>query len=91
MLTFGSLIIYLIKLSNIVSTSTPPPARSSYFVLFRSALVLRHQAVAGMEWWLPVQGAYWRRPEGPKTDVFRDGRARHPVTHVSCNKSQVRA
>lgn len=41
------------------------------------------QAVAGMEWWLPVEGAHWRRPEGPKTDVFRDGRANHPVTHVS--------
>ncbi|CAM9833766.1 unnamed protein product [Scytosiphon promiscuus] len=43
------------------------------------------QAVAGMEWWLPVEGAHWRRPEGPKTDVFRDGRANHPVTHVSWN------
>lgn len=40
------------------------------------------QAVAGMEWWLPVEGAYWRRPEGPKTDVFRDGRGNHPATHV---------
>ncbi len=36
-----------------------------------------------MEWWLPVEGAYWRRPEGPKTDVFRDGKANHPATHVS--------
>ncbi|CAN0037036.1 unnamed protein product, partial [Ectocarpus fasciculatus] len=41
------------------------------------------QAVAGMEWWLPVEGAYWRRPEGPTTDVFRDGRGNHPATHVS--------
>eukprot|EP00752_Nemacystus_decipiens_P003405 g3151.t1 len=43
------------------------------------------QAVAGMEWWLPVEGAYWRRPEGPQTDVYRDGRRNHPATHVSWN------
>ncbi|CAM9619725.1 unnamed protein product [Ascophyllum nodosum] len=41
------------------------------------------QAVAGLEWWLPVEEAHWRHPEGPRTDVFRDGRANHPVTHVS--------
>eukprot|EP00903_Cladosiphon_okamuranus_P014545 g13492.t1 len=46
------------------------------------------QAVAGMEWWLPVEGAYWRRPEGPETDVFRDGRGNHPVTHVSWNDAK---
>jgi sulfatase modifying factor 1 len=22
------------------------------------------QAVAGAEWWLPVNGSYWREPEG---------------------------
>lgn len=47
------------------------------------------QAVAGMEWWLPVEGAHWRRPEGPKTDVFRDGRANHPVTHVSWRRDRI--
>ncbi|CAN0324192.1 unnamed protein product [Pylaiella littoralis] len=46
------------------------------------------QAAAGMEWWLPVEGAHWRRPEGPKTDVSRDGRADHPVTHVSWNDAK---
>ncbi|CAN0252620.1 unnamed protein product, partial [Hapterophycus canaliculatus] len=46
---------------------------------------IQQQAVAGMEWWLPVDGAYWRRPEGPQTDVFRDGRTNHPATHVSWN------
>ncbi|CAB1118291.1 unnamed protein product [Ectocarpus sp. CCAP 1310/34] len=46
------------------------------------------QAVAGMEWWLPVEGAYWRRPEGPTTDVFRDGRGNHPATHVSWNDAK---
>ncbi|CAM9170502.1 unnamed protein product [Discosporangium mesarthrocarpum] len=44
------------------------------------------QAVAGAEWWLPVEGAYWRHPEGPQgTDALLDGRANHPVTHVSWN------
>ena len=28
------------------------------------------QAVAGAEWWLPVQGATWRNPEGPGSSVF---------------------
>lgn len=41
------------------------------------------QAVAGAEWWLPVEGATWREPEGPGTDVFRTGRADHPVVQVS--------
>eukprot|EP00904_Undaria_pinnatifida_P013909 jgi/Undpi1/9649/HiC_scaffold_27.g12105.m1 len=43
------------------------------------------QAVAGMQWWLPVNGAFWKRPEGPETNVFLDGRHTHPVTHVSWN------
>jgi hypothetical protein len=25
------------------------------------------QAVAGAEWWLPVDGASWKQPEGPGT------------------------
>ncbi len=24
----------------------------------------------GAEWWLPVNGSYWREPEGPGSDVF---------------------
>lgn len=32
-------------------------------------------------WWCAVTGANWRQPEGPGSDV--DGRADHPVTHVS--------
>ena len=34
-------------------------------------------------WWVPVSGAYWAAPEGPGSDV--DGRADHPVIHVSWN------
>jgi sulfatase modifying factor 1 len=31
------------------------------------------RAVAGAEWWLPVDGASWRRPFGPPSDVFALG------------------
>lgn len=43
------------------------------------------QAVLGTEWWLPVNGSYWREPEGPGTDVFRTKRHKHPVVQVSWN------
>ena len=32
-------------------------------------------------WWAYVEGANWRRPEGPGSDAY--ARARHPVTHVA--------
>jgi formylglycine-generating enzyme required for sulfatase activity len=32
-------------------------------------------------WWLPVEGATWRAPEGPGSDV--GDRPNHPVIHVS--------
>ncbi|XP_048872781.1 formylglycine-generating enzyme isoform X1 [Brienomyrus brachyistius] len=41
------------------------------------------QAVAAAPWWLPVQGADWRHPEGPDSDIV--GRLDHPVLHVSWN------
>jgi sulfatase modifying factor 1 len=45
------------------------------------------EAVLGAEWWLPVNGSYWREPEGPGSDVFsplRD-RSNYAVVHVSWN------
>ena len=39
------------------------------------------QAVAEVPWWLPVDGAYWRHPEGPGSSI--KGRMDHPVVHVS--------
>jgi len=39
------------------------------------------QAVAGVPWWLPVEGADWRHPEGPHSSL--EGREQHPVVHVS--------
>lgn len=40
-------------------------------------------AVAGAEWWLPVNGADWLHAEGPGSDVLSSGRGNHPVVHVS--------
>jgi formylglycine-generating enzyme required for sulfatase activity len=34
-------------------------------------------------WWCAVEGAIWRQPEGPGSDL--DGRGNHPVVHVSWN------
>jgi len=42
---------------------------------------LVEDTVLAVKWWCKVGGAYWRRPEGPDTNV--DSRPDHPVTHVS--------
>ena len=44
------------------------------------------QAVANAQWWWKIDGANWRRPEGPGSGVSR--RMDHPVTHVSWNDAQ---
>ena len=44
------------------------------------------RAVAGAQWWWRVDGAYWRRPEGPGSDI--KARMDHPVVHVSWNDAQ---
>ena len=41
------------------------------------------QAVSGAPWWLPVERADWRHPEGPGSDIEKRGD--HPVVHVSWN------
>ena len=46
------------------------------------------QAVAAAPWWLPVQGATWLHPEGPRSDVRKDGRRLHPVVQVSHNDAK---
>jgi formylglycine-generating enzyme len=45
------------------------------------------RGVAHAPWWRQVEGADWRRPEGPQSDL--DGRIDHPVVHVSWNDAQV--
>ncbi len=41
------------------------------------------QAAAEAPWWWVVEGAHWRRPEGPGSNLKR--RWNHPVTHISWN------
>ena len=41
------------------------------------------RGVAAAPWWRQVEGADWRHPEGPQSDL--DGRADHPVVHTSWN------
>lgn len=46
---------------------------------------LVEDTVAAAPWWCKVPGAFWRRPEGPGSDVRE--RAGYPVVHVSWNDS----
>ena len=41
------------------------------------------QAVQGAPWWLPVNGANWKQPEGSDSNI--QDRMEHPVLHVSWN------
>ncbi len=42
--------------------------------------------VQGSEWWCRVDGATWRHPEGPGSNIKQ--RWRHPVVHVSWNDAE---
>lgn len=37
----------------------------------------------GLEWWFGVEGASWKKPEGPGSNIKK--RLAHPVSHVSWN------
>ncbi len=39
------------------------------------------QRVDGLHWWIAVEGASWKKPEGPGSNVKK--RLGHPVVHVS--------
>ena len=58
---------------------------SFVFHLFVPENIKREHArvVPGLPWWLAVNGAYWREPEGPGSTV--EDRWDHPVVHVSWN------
>jgi formylglycine-generating enzyme len=44
------------------------------------------RGVASAPWWRQVEGADWRRPEGPQSGL--EGRMDHPVVHVSWNDAE---
>ena len=44
------------------------------------------RAVRALPWWVAVEGACWRRPEGPGSDVA--ARGDHPVVHVSWHDAE---
>ena len=59
---------------------------SYVFHLFVSRLARRRREVRelpGLRWWLGVERACWRRPEGRGSDI--KGRENHPAVHVSFN------
>jgi formylglycine-generating enzyme required for sulfatase activity len=41
------------------------------------------EAVPGAPWWIPVQKAYWRQPEGPGSSI--KDRMNYPALHMSWN------
>jgi formylglycine-generating enzyme len=45
--------------------------------------------VARAPWWRQIEGADWRHPEGPRSDL--EGREDHPVLHVSWNDAHAYA
>jgi formylglycine-generating enzyme len=40
-------------------------------------------SVSGTPWWFVVEGAYWKKPEGPDSSI--EAKLDHPVVHVSWN------
>jgi sulfatase modifying factor 1 len=44
------------------------------------------RGVARAPWWRQIEGADWRHPEGPQSDL--EGREQHPVVHVTWNDAQ---
>ena len=44
---------------------------------------LQATEMPGLNWWLAVEGANWRHPEGPNSTILE--RMAHPVVHVSRN------
>jgi len=41
------------------------------------------RSVHDLQWWYAAEGAYWRKPEGPGSNIVK--RMQHPVVHVSWN------
>ena len=58
---------------------------SFVFHMFVGAKARRtaEQAAADAPWWWVINGAYWRRPDGPGSNLKQ--RWNHPATHISWN------
>ena len=41
------------------------------------------KSVKGLQWWVGIEGAYWKKPEGPGSTI--KNRMHHPVVSVSWN------
>lgn len=55
-----------------------------------SKLKKQARGVAGVApWWVGVDGAFWRRPEGPGSNIRK--RMDHPVVHISWNDADAYA
>jgi formylglycine-generating enzyme required for sulfatase activity len=57
---------------------------SSFVFYMQVPLEIRQRVrktIAGMPWWLSIEGASWQRPEGPGSHIY--SRLDHPVVHVS--------
>ena len=59
------------------------------FVTGPARLKVLDARVPGAPWWLAVEGADWRHPEGPGSDS--GARQNHPVVHVSWNDASAYA
>lgn len=63
---------------------------SFVFQLLVPAKILRkmalEQRVKGLQWWVAVDGASWKKPEGPGSNIKK--RMDHPVVHVSWADAQ---
>ena len=54
-----------------------------FHILLQNSVLkrLKPQNVQGLEWWYGVEGAYWRKPEGPGSNIKK--RTDYPAVHIS--------
>jgi formylglycine-generating enzyme required for sulfatase activity len=52
----------------------------------KGRLMMMGRRLQGLEWWYAVDGADWRHPEGPDSDI--ENRTDHPAVHVSWRDAQ---